>query len=109
MLSFSILTDDDKLISISVPSNLSYLYEGRVPGQPATTEFLPLDTREERKVVRSEDDNDKDDYEPMNPGISAAEIDASAFYSKQGNQFVSAQTGHPSQLIQPIFTLPIVM
>ena len=63
-------------MSSSVPNNLSHLYDGRIPGRPATAESLPRDTREDRKGEGSADDSDEDDYEPMNPGISAAEIEA---------------------------------
>lgn len=82
-------------MSTSVPNNLSHLYEGRIPGRPTTAESLPRDTREERKGEGSEDDSDEDDYEPMNPGISAAEIEAWEERRKSFSQNgLSSQRGH---------------
>lgn len=61
-------------MSSSVPNNLAHFYEGRIPTRPATANTLPQDTRQERKGEGSAEDSD-DDYEPMNPGVTAAAIE----------------------------------
>lgn len=62
-------------MSSSVPNNLGRLYEGRFPTRQVVAETSQTDTKGEKEDTSTEE-SDEDDYEPMNPGVTAADIEA---------------------------------
>lgn len=92
-------------MSSSVPNSPAHFYEGRIP-RPAMVDTLPRDTREERRGEGSAEDSDEDDYEPMNPGVTAADIEVWEERRKSVS-LPSQRTGQPK--VDPVHYTKVIV